>query len=228
MALEYRSAPTFSPDGKYRAQIKELDFGPMDTLHTKVEVRSRWHLFPETVFTSHGVPQEIETKWPSASELVIRYASGYPSDRGDAVLCQSQFKALRIACEPVAGYTIHPDSTASRGQQLRAAIDQRYRGVSDAHAITGDGVQITDIVLKYIPVGTPFRDAEAILMAAGFIVSRHAPKQNPPSPRDVATIFNYGAWSNCRVGVKVELYPRGPSDHSTVGNIAAWITGTCP
>ena len=56
MVLEYRSSPTFSPDGKYRAQIKELDFGAMDTLHLRVEVRSRWHLFPETVFSSGGTP----------------------------------------------------------------------------------------------------------------------------------------------------------------------------
>jgi hypothetical protein len=53
----------------------------MDKFHTTVEVRSRWQISPETVFASNGNPREVEAKWPSNSELVIRYASGFPPNR---------------------------------------------------------------------------------------------------------------------------------------------------
>jgi hypothetical protein len=108
MAKKYRSALAFSPDRKHMAQVTELDFGP-GPFNTKVELRSRWQLFPETVFDSHGDPREIEAKWPSNSELVIRYASGHASDRDYPLLCMPQFKTVKITCEPVEGYSLHPN-----------------------------------------------------------------------------------------------------------------------
>jgi len=107
MARKYRSAPSFSPDHKHMAQVTELDFGP-GPFNTAVELRSRWQVFPETVFASHGDPWEIEAKWPSNSELVIRYASGHASDRDHPLLYMRQFKTVKITCEPVEGYTLHP------------------------------------------------------------------------------------------------------------------------
>jgi len=146
---------------------------------------------------------------------------------------RTQFKTIKITYEPVVGYTLHPDLTASRGQQLRAAIDTRYRELSDAHTIRGNGVQITDVVLKYISPETPYREALAILMAGGFLVSRAEPNQKLSSPNplgrpDVATIENYSASSLCRVGVNVELYPHRPDDYTSIGKINAWIAVTCP
>jgi hypothetical protein len=106
MAKKYRSAPSFSPDRKHMAQVTELDFGP-GPFNTEVELRSRWQVFPEIVFDSHYDPTEIEAKWPSNSELVIRYASGYASDHDYPLLCMRQFKTVKITCEPVEGYTLH-------------------------------------------------------------------------------------------------------------------------
>lgn len=106
MANTYRSALSVSPDRKHMAQVTELNFGAMDSFHTTVELRSRWQVYPETVFSSNGDPREIEAKWPSNSELVIRYASGYAFDRD--LLCVRQFKTVKITCEPVEGYTLHP------------------------------------------------------------------------------------------------------------------------
>ena len=90
------------------AQITELNFGAMDRFHTAVQVRSRWQIYPETVFASNGAPSEVEVKWPSDSELVIRYAPGVPPNRYDPLWCAQQYKRLRITCEPVDGYSLHP------------------------------------------------------------------------------------------------------------------------
>ena len=106
MAKKYRSAPSFAPDRKHMAQITELEFGP-GPFNTSVELRSRWQLFPTTVFDSHGDPREIEAMWRSNSELVIRYASGYASDRDYPLLCMHELKTVKITCEPVEGYTLH-------------------------------------------------------------------------------------------------------------------------
>jgi len=106
MAKKYRSAPSFAPDRKHVAQITELDFGP-GPFNTSVELRSRWQLFPKTVFDSHGDPREIAAMWRSNSELVIRYASGYASDRNYPLLCMHEFKTVKITCEAVEGYTLH-------------------------------------------------------------------------------------------------------------------------
>jgi len=64
--------------------------------------------FPKTVFYSHGAPSEIEAKWLSNSELMIRYASGYPADSDYPELFMPQFKTVKITCEPVEGYSLLP------------------------------------------------------------------------------------------------------------------------
>jgi len=71
------------------AQVTELDFGP-GPFNTQVELSSRWQVLPETVFASHDDPLDIELKWPSNSELGIRYAAGYPSDPS-SLWCKSRF-----------------------------------------------------------------------------------------------------------------------------------------
>jgi hypothetical protein len=107
MELKYRSALSFSSDRKYMAQVTELNFGP-GSFNTGVELRSRWQFFPKTVFFSHVGPTEVETKWASNSELVIRYAAGFGSDDDDPPLCMHEFKTVKITCEPVEGYALHP------------------------------------------------------------------------------------------------------------------------
>jgi hypothetical protein len=218
LAKRYRSVPCFSPDSGYMAQITELDFGP-GSFNTKVELRSRWQLFPRTVLASHNAPGDIDAKWLSNSELIIRYAAGYPNDRDYTVPCEQQFKSVKIACEPVAGYTLHPTPTSLRGQQLRVAIDQRYREISDAHAIKGNAVQITDVLLKYISEGTSYLEALRTLMAAGFLVNRQSPDQD---------VGHYSLRSTCRADINVALYWHGPTDSGVVQKITGWIDVTCP
>src|SRR5207249_9735577 len=59
-----------------------------------------------------------------------------------------------------------------RGKQLRAEIEAAYKQLKSAKKLrTGiKGNDITELVLKYVPIGTSFDDAENILRFAGFTV----------------------------------------------------------
>ena len=170
------------------------------------------------MFSSEGDPREVETRWPSDSELVIRYAAGYPSDPDYPIACEQYFDRVKIICEPVAGYTLHPDPTSLRGQQLRAAIDQSYRELPGAQETMGNGVQITEVVQRYIPQGTPYLEALRTLMAAGFIVNRRSPNQD---------VGQYSVRSACRTNVNVMLNWHGPPDSDIVQQVNGWIDVTC-
>lgn len=114
-----------------------------------------------------------------------------------------------------------------RGKQLRKAIDEKYKRLADAKAlkIMGHGRNnITDDVIKYIPIGTSFDDAEAILRAAGFEVGK----------RDMNPIIHdyYGVYSVIRhyklltplfagTSVGVLLQPKNKDDWSTVQSLEA-------
>jgi hypothetical protein len=90
------------------------------------------------------------------------------------------------------------------------------------------------VVVKYIPIGTSFDDAEEILRAAGFKVGKRY--FEPLLYRDNATktigsyskIDNYKQliplFSNTRVGVLLE--PKSKDDWSTVQNLEASISLT--
>lgn len=218
MAKRYRSVPGFSPDKRYMVQTTELDLGP-GLFNTEVELRSRWQVYPRIVFASHNAPEDVEARWLNDSDLVIRYAAGYPNDPDYLVPCEQQFKIVKITCEPVTGYALHPNPTSLRGQQLRSAIDQRYRELSAAHAIKGNTVQITDVLLSYISEGTSYAQALQTLMAAGFLLNRYSPDQD---------VGQYHLRSTCRADVNVVLYWHGPTNSSAVQKINGWIDVSCP
>ncbi len=63
-----------------------------------------------------------------------------------------------------------PEQLKQRGAQLRADIDLTYKQLRASKSLKNtvhDGNDVTAIVLQYIPIGTPFDDAEAIFRAAG-------------------------------------------------------------
>ncbi len=64
-----------------------------------------------------------------------------------------------------------PNSLEIRGQALRKDIDAAYRKLVKAD-IRIQGANISETFVLHIPVGTSFDDAETILKAAGFFVSR--------------------------------------------------------
>jgi hypothetical protein len=115
-----------------------------------------------------------------------------------------------------------------RGKQLRKAIDETYKKLADAKALKsmGNGRNIiTDTVVKYIPIGTSFDDAEAILRAAGFEVGKR--DMNPIIHND------YGVYSKINhykltlpfgnTSVSVFLQPKNKDDWSVVQGLEADI-----
>jgi hypothetical protein len=113
-----------------------------------------------------------------------------------------------------------------RGKQLRKAIDEAYKKLEDTHVIKGYGSNsIYDVVVHYIPIGTSFDDAEAILRAAGFKVGPR--KQNSLSHDlyEVAAVIEYYVPTSFgRTDIDISLIPESPNNWKTVKDITAVIT----
>jgi hypothetical protein len=116
---------------------------------------------------------------------------------------------------------------AQRGKQLRKAIDEVYEKLADAKTLKsmGNGRNIiTDVVIKYIPIGISFDDAEAILRAAGFKVG---PRGRNPIFHDLyevdAVIDQYVPTLFGNTSIDVSLEPTSSNDWHTVKNITAEI-----
>jgi hypothetical protein len=128
------------------------------------------------------------------------------------------------------------DELKRRGKELRAALQRRHLQlvVNNVRIDPVGGVDATDAVLPYIPVGTSFSDAEAILRHAGFVIGKHPNLNAPPDinrGKDwyavVAEISPFSTWLLVRTDFYVELLPRSPGDYSTVSKVSAsfFITG---
>jgi hypothetical protein len=123
-----------------------------------------------------------------------------------------------------------------RGKQLRAAIDQTYRKMSEAHELVGPTGHndISFVIIQYIPLGTSFDDAERILKAAGFKIE---PRPGPHPPRvvfnseidamrfdEVASIDPYDtSLYVSKTVISVNLTPQAPMDYSKISKIYAGI-----
>jgi hypothetical protein len=120
------------------------------------------------------------------------------------------------------------DEINQRGIQLRADIEQRYAELSAEQQLKPmGGNDISDIVLKYIPVGTSFDDAEKLLWLAGFNVdprpSAH-PLGNRPDKYDVvASIDPFIGHLFYKTSVYVHLSPKIPGDYNEVSKVYAGI-----
>lgn len=122
------------------------------------------------------------------------------------------------------------DSLGQRGKQLRAAIEQTYKELVDAKALNPrGGNDITEIVVRYIPVGMTFDDAEQILRNAGFKVEPR-PSANPPGslPWRYDVIGIIDSFDSKRflsnVRVWVHLIPQAPGDYDKVSKVSASVT----
>jgi hypothetical protein len=136
------------------------------------------------------------------------------------VLCLPAFIALAVPLNAQPSFDTGADRTQKehvrssndhdkRGKELRHAIDDAYTALSRSNSIKslGNGSNlITDVVLTYVPIGTSFDDAEAILRAAGFKVG---PRGKNPVVRDFyetsAEIAEYAPTLFGRTSVYVSL-----------------------
>ena len=92
------------------------------------------------------------------------------------------------------------------------------------------GAKLDNIVDKYLPSGVSFKDAEALLRAAGFIL--HFPdvetgSTNPNRARDwyavVASISPYESQALFRSDLFISILPRAPGDYSVVLQTSAAV-----
>jgi hypothetical protein len=117
-------------------------------------------------------------------------------------------------------------SLEDRGKHLRADVVAKYRELKAAGALEGKeamkGVDITPVILRYIPVGASFHDAEAILRAGG---SKLKAEPKPSDSGDVVARLDLPAPTLGFVGVKcvVSLTPEALGDYSTVGKVVGGI-----
>jgi len=127
------------------------------------------------------------------------------------------------------------ESLEQRGKQLRTAIEQEYQRLEDSKAMTPkSGGNISELVLKYIPVGTSFDDAERILRGAGFDVGArvgpNTPVKSPfrvPNPKYFLTaqiIGLHGSPFTLRtVSVVIYLWPKDPNYYVNVNEVGGSI-----
>lgn len=122
-----------------------------------------------------------------------------------------------------------------QGTQLRQDIERAYRKARSKNTLKPGatrGLDIAEVVERWIPVGTSFEDAEAILRAANFKVEERPSEATPstsPFWRDHPGRFAVGAnlildsniFSTVKVGVA--LYPEHPFRYEQVNRVEAHL-----
>lgn len=120
------------------------------------------------------------------------------------------------------------------GKKLRGDVDRAYDTLVAAGKLRNQGAgrnYITDVVAPYIPAGTPFDRAEAILRAAGFDIQPRLPNRFLPDEEkydERAVIDQYRPAAIGKTSVVVALRPRAPNDYSVVSTLVAEIVRTLP
>lgn len=121
-------------------------------------------------------------------------------------------------------------SIAVQGYGLHKDIEQTYARLRAERRLTTSflGNDITPILLKHIPLGATFEEAENILRAAGFTIGPRETRYVGPGEKrygETAWIkgFAGGFWYGYGVDVGVALTPRSPDDYSIVVDITGHI-----
>ncbi|MDB5486670.1 MAG: hypothetical protein JWQ58_385 [Reyranella sp.] len=140
----------------------------------------------------------------------------------------------RIGDEAVEPVTVSKE-IAEKGARLRRDIERAYRVSRSKNTLKPGatrGLDIADVVERWIPVGTSFDDAEAILKAAHFKIEERPSEAKPPqSPfwRNHPGRFAVGAKlileSNVfsTVDIGVALYPEIPYRYAHVHRLEATL-----
>lgn len=114
------------------------------------------------------------------------------------------------------------------GAQLRAAIDAAYQEMQAAHKLKSAGNgrnSISDVVIRFIPIGMDFAEAEHILRYAGFAVGARQRSQFIPGRVEALAIMDfYKSLIAGKASIYISLQPKGIQDWSVVNNISAEIT----
>lgn len=112
------------------------------------------------------------------------------------------------------------DVLQQRGAQLRMEIDAAYKQLRASKSLkntVNDGNDVTEIVLKYIPLGMPLDDAQAILRETGCKV------ESPRQGQVVARIRMRDGVLDLKHTLAVELAGPALGDVGGVRNVSATI-----
>jgi hypothetical protein len=88
----YRSGSVVSPDGKY--SVKVIQRGRED-YGTTVEIRSRWHIYPQVVFSSDDDPHLVSVQWSGAKRLIVNVPDLTGDWRRD---CANSTRDVAVSC----------------------------------------------------------------------------------------------------------------------------------
>jgi hypothetical protein len=120
------------------------------------------------------------------------------------------------------------------GKQLRKDIDRAYKSFVETGKLKNQGTgrnYITDVVTRYIPVGSSFERAEEILRAGGFEIQPRIPNRYLPEVEkydERALIEHYQPTVLGKTSVVILLRPPSPNDYSVIKNLVAEIVRTFP
>jgi len=142
-----------------------------------------------------------------------------------ALLCGPVLMAHSVAAATAEPVTSNPE-IQRRGDDLRKEIDGIYRDLKAKHAVERE-IDVTPVLLKYIPIGMSFDVAEATLRAAGCSVGRHPtglPQGSVSSDDRVDARRTLGrGFTFMPPSFFVSLLPRKRGDYTIVGNVRAAI-----
>ncbi|WP_156545996.1 hypothetical protein [Cupriavidus sp. D384] len=119
-----------------------------------------------------------------------------------------------------------------RGKLLRTEIDKTYQELDRTHSLRREN-DISSVVLRYIPIGMSFDDAETVLHYAGFTLGPR-PNANPtgnlPGKSAVrAVIGHYTQKFPSKTDVSVLIFPEEPGNYKKgISKINASIIITYP
>lgn len=132
-------------------------------------------------------------------------------------------------------YQLISGDLGKRGAELRAALDRAYKRAAAANRL-GDphGADVTEDVLPFIPIGTPFDDAVTILKSAGFGILPYPNVNAPPNRKRAkdwyALLAGISPYANTfldrfdpidRTNLYVSLLPPAPGEYTTVLKVDA-------
>jgi hypothetical protein len=122
--------------------------------------------------------------------------------------------------------TMHSEQVDQRGKRLRLELEQTYRDWRDTNSLQR-GRDITALVAQFIPEGSSFDEAEAVLRAAGCQVGRrYLDHRTGELTRkdDVDGTFTLASHFPNTTRFIVVLTPPAPGDYTKVARIRASIT----
>jgi hypothetical protein len=98
-----------------------------------------------------------------------------------AVICVSLIMAAHAEAAKNRNHIIDLNFQ-ERGTRLRLELQRAYKDLRHTGKFKAGGNDVSDVVRKYVPVGTSFVDAETTLRSSGFDIDPLPPREPPTIP----------------------------------------------